>query len=50
MFLWHSVIEMLTHSKCCHEQYIVVAVSSGTVLLSAVRVSDDVRDTVERTS
>jgi hypothetical protein len=51
MLLWHSMMEMLTHNKCCHEQFIVVAVSSGTVLLSTVRrVSDDVRDTVARTS
>jgi hypothetical protein len=41
------MMEMLTHNNRCHEQFIVVAVLSGTVLLSAVRVSDDVKDTVE---
>jgi hypothetical protein len=45
------MMEMLTHNKCCHEQFIVVAVLSGTVLLSAVgRVSVDVKDTAEHVS
>jgi hypothetical protein len=42
------MMEMLTCNKCCHEQFIVVAVLSGIVLLSAgSRVSDDVKDTVQ---